>query len=287
MSVFLLLLLDCAFVWWPSIRFTCCRHFDVHVFAWNVLVYCCSCRLRGKPRKLSSTICTRLHSSTLLLVEQFLDPPRILRLSPRSISRTIYRHTTRLPGRYWRILIFYFVLVLNVWIDLWSTSCSCSITSNFEVLIIRVFFCFLELLFQVIVASGAVKHEDIVGAVKSSFTKLLSDPTTAAQLVAKEPATFTGSEVGNDPICSHIVLWFSFAKPYFCFIAVKKQVRIIDDDVPLAQFAVAFSGASWTDPDSIPLMVMQAMLGSYNKNSGGAKHMGWGFCCLLCLVNCL
>ncbi|GMN42126.1 hypothetical protein TIFTF001_011358 [Ficus carica] len=97
----------------------------------------------------------------------------------------------------------------------------------------------------VIVASGAVKHEDIVGAVKSSFTKLLSDPTTAAQLVAKEPATFTGSEV-----------------------------RIIDDDVPLAQFAVAFSGASWTDPDSIPLMVMQAMLGSYNKNSGGAKHMG-------------
>ncbi len=25
--------------------------------------------------------------------------------------------------------------------------------------------------------------------------------------------------------------------------------------------AVAFKGASWTDPDSIPLMVMQTMLG--------------------------
>ncbi|KAH7532711.1 probable mitochondrial-processing peptidase subunit beta, mitochondrial isoform X1 [Ziziphus jujuba] len=98
---------------------------------------------------------------------------------------------------------------------------------------------------MVVVASGAVKHEDIVGSVKSLFTKLSADPTTASQLVAKEPAIFTGSEV-----------------------------RIIDDDIPLAQFAVAFSGASWTDPDSIPLMVMQAMLGSWNKSAGGGKHMG-------------
>ncbi|KAJ6371251.1 hypothetical protein OIU77_001702 [Salix suchowensis] len=98
---------------------------------------------------------------------------------------------------------------------------------------------------MVIVASGAVKHEEFVGEVKKLFTKLSSDPTTAAQLVAKDPAYFTGSEV-----------------------------RIIDDDVPLAQFAVAFQGASWTDPDSIALMVMQALLGSWNKSAGGGKHMG-------------
>ncbi|XP_022144444.1 probable mitochondrial-processing peptidase subunit beta, mitochondrial isoform X2 [Momordica charantia] len=98
---------------------------------------------------------------------------------------------------------------------------------------------------MVIAASGAVKHEDFVEQVKKLFTKLSSEPTTASQLVAKEPAIFTGSEV-----------------------------RIIDDDVPLAQFAIAFNGASWTDPDSIALMVMQAMLGSWNKSAGGGKHMG-------------
>ncbi|RRT56834.1 hypothetical protein B296_00036425, partial [Ensete ventricosum] len=92
---------------------------------------------------------------------------------------------------------------------------------------------------EVISAAGAVKHEDIVDQAKNLFTKLSNDPTTASQLVAKEPAIFTGSEV-----------------------------RIIDDDIPLAQFAVAFSGASWTDPDSIALMVMQSMLGSWNKNTG-------------------
>ncbi|THU74593.1 hypothetical protein C4D60_Mb04t35020 [Musa balbisiana] len=79
----------------------------------------------------------------------------------------------------------------------------------------------------VISAAGAVKHEDIVDQVKKLFRNLSNDPTTASQLVAKEPAIFTGSEV-----------------------------RIIDDDIPLAQFAVAFSGASWTDPDSIALMVL-------------------------------
>ncbi|XP_020240975.1 probable mitochondrial-processing peptidase subunit beta, mitochondrial [Asparagus officinalis] len=98
---------------------------------------------------------------------------------------------------------------------------------------------------MVISAAGAVNHGALVDQVKKLFTHLSADPTTASQLVAKEPATFTGSEV-----------------------------RIIDDDMPLAQFAVAFSGAPWTDPDSIALMVMQSMLGSWNKNTGGGKHMG-------------
>ncbi len=66
------------------------------------------------------------------------------------------------------------------------------------------------------------------------------------------------------------MLFLNFCINYCC----GGQVRIIDDDIPLAQFAVAFEGASWTDPDSIALMVMQAMLGSWNKNTGGGKHMG-------------
>ncbi|XP_074560941.1 putative mitochondrial-processing peptidase subunit beta, mitochondrial [Curcuma longa] len=98
---------------------------------------------------------------------------------------------------------------------------------------------------MVISAAGAIKHEDLVELVKKKFPKLSNNPITTSQLMAREPAIFTGSEV-----------------------------RIIDDDIPLAQFAVTFSGASWTDPDSIALMVMQSMLGSWNKNSGWGKHMG-------------
>ncbi|XP_045818969.1 probable mitochondrial-processing peptidase subunit beta, mitochondrial [Trifolium pratense] len=102
---------------------------------------------------------------------------------------------------------------------------------------------------KVIAASGAVKHEAFVEEVKKLFTKLSTNPSTASQLVEKEPAVFTGSEV-----------------------------RMLDDDIPLAQFAVAFEGASWKDPDSIPLMIMQAMLGSWHKTAGGGKHMGYATC---------
>ncbi|RAL46809.1 hypothetical protein DM860_005088 [Cuscuta australis] len=98
---------------------------------------------------------------------------------------------------------------------------------------------------MVVVATGPVKHEDFVEQVKKKFTELSTNPTTASQLIAKKPAAFTGSEV-----------------------------RMIDDDIPLAQFVVAFEGAAWTDPDSIALMVIQSLLGSWNKSAGGGKHMG-------------
>ncbi|KAK9272857.1 hypothetical protein L1049_003235 [Liquidambar formosana] len=48
---------------------------------------------------------------------------------------------------------------------------------------------------MVIAASGAVRHGEIVEQVKKLFTKLSENPTTASQLVANEPAAFTGSEV--------------------------------------------------------------------------------------------
>eukprot|EP01018_Ginkgo_biloba_P021773 Gb_21500 [translate_table: standard] len=98
---------------------------------------------------------------------------------------------------------------------------------------------------MVVSAAGAVKHEEIVERVKKLFTNLSTDSTNAAQLVEREPAIFTGSEV-----------------------------RMTDEDKPLAQFAVAFRGASWTDPDSVALMVMQTLLGSWNNNVGAGTHMG-------------
>ncbi|KAL3680175.1 hypothetical protein R1sor_023131 [Riccia sorocarpa] len=98
---------------------------------------------------------------------------------------------------------------------------------------------------MVIAGAGAVDHDQLVKLVEEKFTKLSTNSTTTAELIKSEPAVFTGSEV-----------------------------RIRDDDVPLAYFAVAVKGAAWTDPDSIPLMVMQTMLGSWNKSAGAGKHMG-------------
>ncbi|XP_042373098.1 probable mitochondrial-processing peptidase subunit beta, mitochondrial [Zingiber officinale] len=98
---------------------------------------------------------------------------------------------------------------------------------------------------MVISAAGAVNHEEIVNMVGRLFTNFSSDPTTADQLVAANPAVFTGCEV-----------------------------RVEDNEMPLAHFVVTFKGSSWTEPSSIPLMVIQSLLGSWEKNTGVGSCSG-------------
>lgn len=92
---------------------------------------------------------------------------------------------------------------------------------------------------MVVAAAGAVDHEALVAAVEKGFGGLPSEGPTAAQLVAAAPAKYTGSEV-----------------------------RIRDPEQPALHVALAFKGASWADPDAVPLMVIQTLLGSWEKNSG-------------------
>jgi processing peptidase subunit beta len=98
---------------------------------------------------------------------------------------------------------------------------------------------------MVVAAAGAVDHDELVKLSEDAFSSLSTDPTTAYDLVAKEPSYFTGSDV-----------------------------RIRDPDMSLLHFAVAFKGVSWADADSIPLMIMQQILGGWNKNAGAGKNMG-------------
>lgn len=81
---------------------------------------------------------------------------------------------------------------------------------------------------MVVAAAGAVDHDALVKAAEKAFAKVPSAGTSAAELVRAAPATFTGSDV-----------------------------RIRDPDMDKLHLAIAFQGASWTDADSVPLMVMQ------------------------------
>lgn len=51
---------------------------------------------------------------------------------------------------------------------------------------------------QVVAGAGAVDHNELVKLVEQKFTKLSTDSTTTAELVKREPAKFTGSEVGHE-----------------------------------------------------------------------------------------
>lgn len=100
---------------------------------------------------------------------------------------------------------------------------------------------------MVLAAAGAVDHDALVGLAEKTFGGVPDETpeTSVAALVAKEPAKYTGSSV------------------------MDRQ-----PDQQQCCMAVAFKGAAWTDPDSIPLMVMQTMLGGWDRNNTSGKHAG-------------
>jgi processing peptidase subunit beta len=97
---------------------------------------------------------------------------------------------------------------------------------------------------MVIVGTGAVEHDQLVKLAESAFKDLPKEGVSTKDAIISDPGHFTGSEV-----------------------------RIRDDDMKVTNFAVAFKGASWTSPDAMPLLVMQAMLGSWDKNAPGASEV--------------
>merc|ERR1712223_303283 len=50
------------------------------------------------------------------------------------------------------------------------------------------------------------------------------------------------------------------------------DVRVRDDGMPFAHVAIAVEGAGWSNPDNIPLMVANTVIGSWDRSMGGGTH---------------
>jgi processing peptidase subunit beta len=98
-----------------------------------------------------------------------------------------------------------------------------------------------------IAGAGAVTHDQLVDLSGKAFAKL---PTTAADTVALgREASFTGSDA-----------------------------RFEDPTMTEAHFALAFETVGWSHPDSITFMVMQSLLGSWDRTSSSGKNISSQLC---------
>ncbi|KAG7171593.1 Mitochondrial-processing peptidase subunit beta-like [Homarus americanus] len=52
----------------------------------------------------------------------------------------------------------------------------------------------------------------------------------------------------------------------------RAEIRVRDDSMPLAHIAMAVEGAGWADPDNIPLMIANTLVGSWDRTHGGGVH---------------
>ena len=50
------------------------------------------------------------------------------------------------------------------------------------------------------------------------------------------------------------------------------EIRVRDDSVPLAHVAIAVQGVGWANPDNIPLMVANTLLGNWDRSQGGSGN---------------
>lgn len=97
----------------------------------------------------------------------------------------------------------------------------------------------------VIAAAGAVDHKQLVDLTQKHFGNLA-----------------TGAPEG-------------FTPPSTFFTGSDKRIRF--DSMSEAHVALAFQGASWTSEYAVPLMLMQTMLGSWDRASAGGRNIGSKF----------
>ncbi|KAK3610572.1 hypothetical protein CHS0354_009012 [Potamilus streckersoni] len=94
---------------------------------------------------------------------------------------------------------------------------------------------------MVLAGAGGVKHDELVKLAEQYFGK--SETGHVGVIPILYPCRYTGSEI-----------------------------RVRDDDMPLAYVAIAVEGAGWTNPDNIALMVANTLIGSWDRSHlGGAS----------------
>lgn len=96
---------------------------------------------------------------------------------------------------------------------------------------------------MVLAAAGGVNHDELVKLAEQHFGSLKADSDKEVQVL--KPCRYTGSEI-----------------------------RIRDDDIRLAHVAACVEGTSWSDADTIPLMVASTMIGSWDRSMASGGSVG-------------
>jgi mitochondrial-processing peptidase subunit beta len=96
---------------------------------------------------------------------------------------------------------------------------------------------------MVLAAAGGVNHDELVKLAQQHFGSLKAETNTTTPII--QPCRYTGSEI-----------------------------RVRDDDIRLAHVAISVEGTSWSDADTIPLMVASTLIGSWDRSMASGGNIG-------------
>ncbi|KAI1287390.1 Mitochondrial-processing peptidase subunit beta [Halotydeus destructor] len=96
---------------------------------------------------------------------------------------------------------------------------------------------------MVIAGAGGVNHDELTKLTEKYFGNVKTSYDNV-EIPLLSPCRFTGSDI-----------------------------KVRDDDMPFVYGAVAVEGAGWDNPDNIPLMVANTIIGSWDRSQGGGNNV--------------
>lgn len=96
---------------------------------------------------------------------------------------------------------------------------------------------------MVLAAAGGVNHDELVKLAEKHFGNLKASYDGEVPTIT--PCRYSGSEI-----------------------------RVRDDDMRVAHIAISVEGASWSDADTIPLMVASTLVGSWDRSMANGGNIG-------------
>lgn len=94
---------------------------------------------------------------------------------------------------------------------------------------------------MVLVGAGGVEHDELVKLAEKHFSGLPVSPNPLSKSGAGPKTKFVGSEV-----------------------------RVRDDTQPTCNVAIAVEGVSWSSPDYFPMLVLQSIMGNWDRSLGSS-----------------
>ena len=102
---------------------------------------------------------------------------------------------------------------------------------------------------MVLVGSGGIPHQQLVGLAEKHFLSLPREPPTSSAIASAAAQKVRPDFVGS-------------------------EVRMRDDTIPTANIAIAVEGVSWKDDDYFTALVTQAIVGNWDRAMGNSPYLG-------------
>jgi processing peptidase subunit beta len=97
---------------------------------------------------------------------------------------------------------------------------------------------------MVIAAAGDIEHDELVKYCEGAFKDFPAAVPEGVTPTQADVAKFTGSEI-----------------------------RMREDHMKEAHIAIAFHGVGWSSPDHVPLLVIQSIVGSWDRSVAGGQNL--------------